>query len=167
MIGNIVEKLVFPALNNLGCTAALGMALGTITDAQISASSKLDNTHSAAQARLHSKAEGSKFGAWSALENDHHPWLQIDFGSSTKITRLATQGRNGFNEWVTRYTLEFCEDGVNFHRYKVNQYDLEPISKEKNMSRVGTSGEPRFPTFLYQTWLTFYMTNKTLARLEI
>ena len=115
------------------------MALGTITDAQISASTKLDYTHSAAQARLHSKAVGSKFGAWSALENDHHPWLQIDFGSSAKITRLATQGRNGVNEWVTRYTLEFCEDGVNFHPYKmveeiqrkVNQYDLEPISKEK------------------------------------
>ena len=35
------------------------------------------------------------------------------------------------------------------------------------MSRVGTTGEPRFPTFLYQTWRTFYMTNKTLARLEI
>ncbi|XP_073259033.1 uncharacterized protein [Porites lutea] len=104
-----------------GCTAALGMALRTITDAQIRASSKLDNTHSAAQARLHSKAVGSKFGAWSALENDHHPWLQIDFGSSTKITRLATQGRNGVNEWVTRYTLEFCEDGVNFHPYKAFQ----------------------------------------------
>ena len=95
------------------------MALGTITDAQISASSKLDNTHSAAQARLHSKAVGSKYGAWSAHENDHHQWLQIDFGSSTKITRLATQGRNGFNEWVTKYNLIYSNDGVHFHSYKM------------------------------------------------
>ena len=119
MILNVVRKLVFPALTNLGCIAALGIALGTITDSQISASSKLDNTHSAAQARLHSKAVGSKYGAWSAHENDHHQWLQIDFGSSTKITRLATQGRNGFNEWVTKYNLSYSDDGVHFHSYKM------------------------------------------------
>ena len=119
MILNVVRKLVFPALTNLGCIAALGIALGTITDRQISASSKLDNTHSATQARLHSKAVGSKYGAWSAHENDHHQWLQIDFGSSTTITRLATQGRNGFNEWVTKYNLSYSDDGVHFHSYKM------------------------------------------------
>ena len=73
----------------------------------------------AAQARLHSKANGSKYQAWSAHENDHHQWLQIDFGSSTKITRLATQGRNGFNEWVTKYNLGYSDDGVHFHSYKM------------------------------------------------
>ena len=118
-ITTLVRKLVYPDLTNLGCTAALGIALRSITDAQISASSKLDNTHSAAQARLHSKAVGSKYGAWSAHENDHHQWLQIDFGSSTKITRLATQGRNGFNEWVTKYNLSYSDDGVHFHSYKM------------------------------------------------
>ena len=91
----------------------------TITDTQITASSELDNTHSAAQARLNSKANGSKYQAWSAHENDHHQWLQIDFGSSTKITRLATQGRNGFNEWVTKYNLSYSDDGVHFHSYKM------------------------------------------------
>ena len=95
------------------------MTRGTITDTQITASSELDNTHSAAQARLHSKAHGSKYQAWSAHENDHHQWLQIDFGSSTKITRLATQGRNGFNEWVTKYNLSYSDDGVHFHSYKM------------------------------------------------
>ena len=45
------------------------------------------------------------------------------------------------------------------------------------MSRVGivagaaatrtTLGEPRFPTFFYQTWQTVYMRNKKLVRLEI
>jgi len=95
------------------------MTRRTITDAQITASSELDNTHSAAQARLHSKANGSKYRAWSAHENDHHQWLQIDFGSSTKITRLATQGQNGFNEWVTKYNLSYSDDGVHFHSYKM------------------------------------------------
>ena len=45
------------------------------------------------------------------------------------------------------------------------------------MSRVGivagaaatrtTLGEPRFPTFFYQTWRTVYLRNKKLVRLEI
>ena len=111
--------MLFVFFNNSGCIEALGMTRRTITDAQISASSELDNTHSAAQARLHSKAVGSKYLAWSARENDHHQWLQIDFGSSTKITRLATQGRNGFNKWVTKYNLSYSDDGVHFHFYKM------------------------------------------------
>ena len=104
------------------------MTRGTITDTQITASSELDNTHSAAQARLHSKANGSKYQAWSAHENDHHQWLQIDFGSSTTITRLATQGRNGFNEWVTKYNLSYSDDGVHFHSYKMVRVSRAKVS---------------------------------------
>ena len=119
MFENVIRLMLFVFFNNSGCIEALGMTRGTITDTQITASSELDNTHSAAQARLHSKANGSKYQAWSAHENDHHQWLQIDFGSSTKITRLATQGRNGFNEWVTKYNLSYSDDGVHFHSYKM------------------------------------------------
>ena len=152
MILNVVRKLVFPALTNLGCIAALGIALGTITDRQISASSKLDNTHSATQARLHSKAVGSKYGAWSAHENDHHQWLQIDFGSSTTITRLATQGRNGFNEWVTKYNLSYSDDGVHFHSYKMVGVSRAKVSQTPFLRRKdvpsGYSGRGRgYPNY--------------------
>ena len=94
------------------------MTLGTISNAQISASSQRDTDHSAAQARLHSKADGSSFGAWSALKDDPNQWLQVDFGSYTKVTRVATQGRNAYNEWVTKYMLQYSDDGASFHVYK-------------------------------------------------
>ena len=51
--------------------------------------------------------------------DDLSPWLQIDLDSlHTKITRVATQGRNGQENWVTKYKLKFSNDGVNFTCYR-------------------------------------------------
>ena len=91
---------------------------GEITDAQVTASSRLDDNHSPSQARLNFKTDGSKVGGWSALSNDHNPWLQVDLGSYTRVTRVATQGRDGYDEWVTRYKLQYSDDGENFQFYK-------------------------------------------------
>ena len=93
------------------------MASGGIVDSQISASSQLDGGHSAAQARLHFRADGSKSGGWSALTNDDNQWLEVDVGSYTRMTSVATQGRNSKNEWVTRYNLQYSDDGISFHMY--------------------------------------------------
>ena len=93
------------------------MASGEIDDSQISASSQLDEDHSAAQARLHSSADGSRGGGWSALTNDDNQWLQVDIGSYTRVTSVATQGGNSKNEWVTKYTLQYSDDGLSFHTY--------------------------------------------------
>ena len=98
--------------------AALGMDSGAISDAQISASSQWDNNHAAVQARLHFKAGGGKVGSWSALKNDLQQWLQVDLGSYTTVTRVATQGRNGLDQWVTKYRLQYSDDGVIFKMYK-------------------------------------------------
>ena len=89
-----------------------------ILDAQISASSQLDDNHSARQARLHFMISGYQRGGWSALRNDLNQWLQVDLGSYTRVTRLATQGRNAYNEWVTKYGLQYSDDGVTFQLYK-------------------------------------------------
>ena len=91
---------------------------GTITGAQITASSQVDGNHSAVQARLNFKADENKAGAWSALTNDRYQWLQVDLGGYTRVTRLATQGRNVYNEWVTKYKLQHSNDEGNFQFYK-------------------------------------------------
>ncbi|PFX33163.1 Neuropilin-2 [Stylophora pistillata] len=101
-----------------GCTNPLGMVSGSISDIQITASSQLDGNHSASQARLHFQADGYKVGGWSALTNDSNQWLQVDFGRYTKVTRLATQGMDGYNQWVTKYMLQYSDDGINFHLQK-------------------------------------------------
>ena len=95
------------------------MANGAISDGQISASSEMDSVHAANQARLHFKANTGKAGSWSARTNDVNQWLQIDLGSRhTKVTRVATQGGNDSLQWVTKYRLQYSNDGVNFQYYR-------------------------------------------------
>lgn len=89
-----------------------------ITDGQISSSSQLDDTHTASEARLNFKADGSERGGWSALTNNFNQWLQVDLGTFNRVTRVATQGRNGRDQWVNRYRIQFSDDGVSFQFYK-------------------------------------------------
>ena len=95
------------------------MENGAISDGQISASSQLDSSHAVTHARLHFKATAGKAGSWSADSNDGNQWLQVDLGSRhSKVTRVATQGRNDSLQWVTKYKLQYSNDGVNFQYYK-------------------------------------------------
>ena len=89
-----------------------------IKDAQITASSEWDSNHAVIQGRLNFKAGGGNQGAWSARSNDASQWIQVALDSYTKVTGIATQGRNGANEWVTKYQLQYSDDGVNFYYYK-------------------------------------------------
>ena len=90
-----------------------------IKDAQITASSQWDGNHAAIQGRLNFKAGRGKQGGWSSRHNNGNQWIQVAFSSSTKLTSIATQGRNAYSQWVTAYKLQYSEDGVNFQYYKV------------------------------------------------
>ena len=96
------------------------MESGAISDAQISASSQWDANHAAKQGRLHFQAVSGKAGSWSAQFNNLNQWLQIDLGNQhAKVTRVATQGRNAaYSQWVTKYKLQYSDDGVNFKYYR-------------------------------------------------
>ena len=106
-------------MNFLECLDALGMENGAISDGQISASSQWDVNHAAIQGRLHFEAGGGKQGAWVARKTDGNPWLQVDLGNTyTRVSRVATQGRNAASQWVTAYKLQHSNDGVNFQYYR-------------------------------------------------
>ena len=112
------DLLCIHALKPLECSEALGMESGAISDKQIKASSQWDSNHAPFQGRLHFQRifEG---GSWLARKNDLHQWLQVDLGSQyTKVTRVATQGRNAVKQWVTKYKLTYSNDGVNFQYYR-------------------------------------------------
>lgn len=95
------------------------MENGAISDAQITASSEWRSSHAAVQGRRNFKATATKAGGWSAGRNDVSQWLQVDLGSqSTKVTGVATQGRNAAIQWVTKYNLQYSDNGVNFQYYK-------------------------------------------------
>ena len=96
------------------------MESGAISDAQITASSRMNNNSTPRQARLNFIEQGIKQGGWSSLENDRNQWLQVDLGSHTIVTGVATQGRNSTNwrQWIKTFTLQFSFDGVIFQLYK-------------------------------------------------
>ena len=95
------------------------MESGLIEDSQITASSQFDDNHAAIQGRLNFLAAGGKQGGWSSRTNDAKQWIEVDLVSYTKVTQIVTQGRNAFNQWVTKYKLQYSDDGVNFHFYQL------------------------------------------------
>jgi len=102
-----------------------------ITDAQITASSEHDAAHGASHARLNfQEIPNEAAGGWVAKANDQHPWLQVDVGARLAkviITGVATQGRNSLNyeQWVTKYTLQYSDTGDPIRHYKVNIAEIK------------------------------------------
>lgn len=98
------------------------MESGEISDLQIKASSEFDSTYAAIYGRLHRvETPGRDRGAWSSATLGANQWLQVDLGNhgNSTITRVATQGRNFvLNRWVTKYKLQYSNDGINFQYYR-------------------------------------------------
>ena len=96
------------------------METGAISDDQIRASSQWDDKHPARNARLNFKEQGS-FG-WTTKHNDLNQWLQVDLASYTAVTGVATQGttNNKTEQWVTKYWLQYSDDGVAFLLFSGN-----------------------------------------------
>ena len=103
----------------LECQEPLGMENGAISNGQITASSEWDVNYAAIQGRLNFQGNQYKKGSWSARKSNKNQWLQVDLGSEhTKVTRVATQGRHDYPQWVTKYKLQYSNDGVNFQFYR-------------------------------------------------
>ena len=101
------------------CREVLGMENGAIYGRQISASSQLTANHTANQGRLFFKANANKAGAWSAASSDGNQWIQVDLSSRyTKVTGVATQGRDDYRQWVTKYQLQYSDVVGNFQYYR-------------------------------------------------
>ena len=103
------------------------MEIGAISNSQISASSEFDANAAAIQGRLNFQETSIKAGAWITATRDVNQWLQVDLGNQlTTVTRVATQGRHyssqwpygPHNQWVTKYKLQYSDDGVNFQYYR-------------------------------------------------
>ena len=100
---------------------ALGMESGAIADSQLTASSELDSYHGIRRARLHTKeTDVYSRGCWVSATNDLNQWYQVDLGKITPVTHVATQGRNSWSpaQMVTKYKLQFSDDGASFLFYK-------------------------------------------------
>ena len=100
----------------------LGMESGAIFDSQITASSVYNFKHAASNARLHFKGFENplRSAGWVAGEKNTNQWLQVDLQQTTRVIGIATQGRHDFDQWVTKYKLQYGDDGQTFRVYKRN-----------------------------------------------
>lgn len=102
------------------------MENGAIADGQITASSQWDANHRPSQARLNLIISFPKSGSWTAYISDVNQWLQVDLGDQyTNVTRIATQGRQDNDQWVTKYNLHYSDDGITFDYYRDNQGQIK------------------------------------------
>ena len=119
-----------------GCKAPLGMEKGLISDAQISASSEWDNNHGAERARLNGRSINLKKGAWSPSFSTLGQWLQVDLEKYTTVTGLATQGRSDYNQWVTKYRVQYSDDGVSFHLYTEPGDGSQKVQSKSEVNKI-------------------------------
>ena len=110
---------------------ALGMESSAISDSQLTASSELNSYHAIRRARLHTKeTDVYSRGSWVSATNDLNQWYQVDLGKVTLVTHVATQGRNSISptQMVTKYKLQFSDDGASFLFYKRQGESSEAVN---------------------------------------
>jgi len=101
------------------CSMSLGIEDGRIPNSALTASTVYDANHAAMLARLNLAAPSGKAGSWCAKKNDVNQWLQIDLGTPTTVTKVATQGRQEHNQWITSYSLSYSLAGSFWVQYTV------------------------------------------------
>lgn len=104
------------------CSIPLGMENKAISDAQITASSYLNNmfaTWSPSQARLHLQG---RTNAWRPQVNNPEEWLQVDFQKTMKVTGIATQGVKSLltSMYVKEFLISSSQDGHNWTLFLQN-----------------------------------------------
>lgn len=66
---------------------------------------------------------------WAASAKTNNEWLQIDLGSKyPTVRRIATQGLNDGDEWVTKYKLDYGNDGTNFYYYMEQGQNIHKVN---------------------------------------
>ena len=92
------------------------MENGNIADSQITSSTFWKRLASA-KGRLNGAT------AWAAGQNDQNQWIQVDLGEQKIVTKIATQGRNNYDQWVTSYGVSYSLNGQTFNQYQVHSID--------------------------------------------
>ena len=140
--------------SRLECQGALGMESRAIIDGQISASTIWSSRHFPSNARLHNQASANSSGAWEPSKKNVNQWLQIDLVTQLSVTRVATQRREDHFHWVTKYHLQYNNNGstFQFHREKGKH-----LSKVSHWADIWTCSlfntKPCWP----QTWSITYV----------
>ena len=100
------------------------MKSGKIPDSAITATTSYSQYYGPERARLDTVKSGSFNGAWIPKTQDMGQWIQVDLRNVTKITRIATQGRQDAAQWVKSYCITYSVNGGPFLPYNKNQVNI-------------------------------------------
>ena len=123
----------------LECQSELGMKSGKIPDSAITATTIYSQFHGPERARLDTVKSGSYAGAWVPKTQDMGQWIEVDLGKYTKITRIATQGRQDAAQWVKSYSITYSVDGGPFLPYNDNQVNKNECYSKLVLNETVTS----------------------------
>lgn len=105
------------------CVSPLGLESGEITDEALSHSLPASEESKPQYIRLNMDVTSFPYGWRSRLYQDPPDYLQIDFGSLRKVTRLSTMGGYGsfyYDRYVATYKLSHSKNGLTWVEYREN-----------------------------------------------
>ena len=116
------------------CLEALGMQSKQISDSAITASSYRNGVNRAYYGRLHFLPSSSQVGGgWVSQSNDKDQFFQVHFGNWRKVSRVAIQGRQDYDQWVQSFSLSYGYDSLFFQDYTEGQ--VKKVSKRMSNKR--------------------------------
>ena len=57
------------------------------------------------------RARLNEIGSWLPLAPLNGQWIEVDLGSISMVTKMATQGSHNQAYWVTQYMVSYSFDG--------------------------------------------------------
>ena len=133
VIASPVLNFVFSRYTLGKCDVPLGMEDRRVPDQLVTASSFYNYYCGPRNARLHQRRVGRLGGAWCVKRSDRRQWLKIDFGGLTRVSRIATQGRQNSAQWVTSYYVSYSTKGYRFVTYKENRRTKVSVKYHKGV----------------------------------
>ena len=105
---------------SVSCVSPLGLESGEIPDEALSHSLPANHASKPRYIRPSVIVTNFPYGWFSRPVQNPPDYLQIDFGSLRKVTRLSSMGGHGIDFYVATYKLSHSKDGLTWIEYREN-----------------------------------------------
>uniref|UniRef100_A0A2C9K961 F5/8 type C domain-containing protein n=1 Tax=Biomphalaria glabrata TaxID=6526 RepID=A0A2C9K961_BIOGL len=96
-----------------------------VTNDQLTSSTNIDQTHTAADGRLYNTKSNSSGGSWIP-GSETNQWITVNFNEPRLLSGVVTQGSPDSTRWVKTFNIYYSVDGVHFIPYTLYPGDQTP-----------------------------------------
>ncbi|KAK2549082.1 Coagulation factor VIII [Acropora cervicornis] len=146
----------------LECSRALGMVDGSLRN-KVNASSWISYVYHPGVAFLNFSS------AWCAKNSQPNQYIQVEFLTETRLSKIATQGSilNGVDSYINTYKVQTSPDGINFATYQKNGKDLVFIANRDSHSIVTLAIKPPIDIPRFVRLVPIIWTGAICLRMEL